>query len=556
MAPVPEPGDQVAHTFVPPLSQSLSAVAGELKPNPDSPSYVKVWLWRVLLLAVVGGILGSSIHLRHGGCLHAETDMYLVAHLSEGSFLSKIICPHNCDARFYQNRPLSHFLENVDAHFVYWSYLAGCPHFFSLLTFALLLGITWLHWGFGVTRLKMNPLTLLLLVALFWTNPNIYLAGMCLRDAKVAVSFFVYAGMCFFLSRMLRAKPDGSLWIGEPDVPRRTGFVYAGLALAACFSDPQGVFMVLLLSGVAGLWSAALRSREALLASLAGGAAVGIHTLFSIWLSPILVRRWSGFEMTAALTQAGQGGLNSSGLEAIKEGASLSCDLLSFGFGDMPAWVFCPLLLVVLAVTFMLRTETATRWSRGHLKHPGWVIGMTVLALALANVVLCSVMVARHPPVAWEDIRRAGYYGLPTVVLWLMVVTVLLKLLEERFQLSRSVVSGVLAVLLAFNVESLPTHCEINRVGHMQGFIEATPSLLKELRRLRNEPGKDGAVKFDAQKNRELADFSNMLRNPLGDINARGSVDVDVFLKSSRFLNFLRSKKGLEFYQPGELKTQ
>jgi len=505
----------------------------------------------------VGGILLSSIYVRHGGTLHAETDMYLVAHLSERPLLSKIICPHSADAKFYQCRQLSHVLENLDAHFVYWSYLAGCPHFFSLVTFACLLGITCLHWHFGVSRLRMDHVTLLLLVALFWTNPNIYLAGMCLRDAKIAAAFFVYAGMCVFLSRMLRVEGEGGVGIGEPDVPKRTVLLYASLALAACFSDPQGVFMVLLLSGGVLVWSAVLKSREALLASLAGGGAAGVHTVFSLWLAPLLVRKWSGFEMQSAFDPSDKASVHSTWLESLKAGASLSCDTMSFGLGNMPAWVFGPLLLGVLAATFTVRTETATRWTSGKLKHPGILIGMTVVTLVLANVGICSLMVARHPPVAWEDIRRGGYYGLPAVVLWLMVFTVLLRLLQDRFRLSRVVVWAVLAVLLAFNVESLPTHYRINTTGHMQGFIEATPSLLSELRRLRKEPaGKPTAAKFDTQKNCLLGDFSNMLRNPLNDISTHGSVDVEAYLKSSRYLNFLRSKKGLDFYQPGQLKTQ
>jgi hypothetical protein len=556
MASAPGPGDQVTHTIVAPLSQSPLPVTGEPVPTPNQSSRLKPWLWPGLLIAVVGGILCSSLYVRHGGCLHGETDMYLVVHLSEQSFWSKIICPHSADAKFYQHRPLSHVLENLDAHFIYWSYLIGWPHFFSLVTAGLLFAITCLHWRFGLTRLGLHPVTLLLLMALFWTNPNIYLSGMCLRAAKIAVAFFVYAGMCVFLSRMLTLQEEGGLRIAEPEVRNGAVLLYVGLALGACFSDPQGVFMVLLLSGGALVWAGLLKSREALLAASAGVSAAALHTLFSLWLAPALVSQWSGFEVNSAFHQFDAASLHSTGLELVKDGALLTCDTLSFGLGNLPCWVFCPLLLVVVAATFVARTETATCWQRGSLKHPGLPIGLTVLTLAVANAVMCSVMVARHAPVAWEDIRRAGYYGLPTVVLWLMVFTVLLKLLQDRFQLSRGVVWAVLAVLLAFNVESLPTHYRIYSIGHMQGFIEATPALLKELRRLRNEPARPATVKFDTQKNRELADFSNMLRNPLIDINARGSVDVDLFLKSSRFVNFLRSKKGLDFYQPGELKTQ
>jgi len=378
-------------------------VSGDRETKLHPPSKLQAGLWWGLLIAVVGNILGSSLYVRHGGCLHGETDMYLVVHLSERSFLSKIICPHVADAKFYQCRQLSHVLENLDAHFVYWCYLAGCPHFFSVVTFVLLLSITGLHWRFGVTRLRMDPLTLLLLVALFWTNPNVYLAGMCLRAAKIAAAFFVYAGMCLFLSRMLRVAGEGGLQIGEPDTPKRTIFLYASLALAACFSDPQGVFLVLLLSGGALVWSAMLKSKEALLAALAGGAAAGLHTLFRLWLAHVLVRKWCGFESTSAFDQSDPANLHSSALEYLKQGASLSSDTMSFGFGNLQAWVFGPVLLGVLAATFMVRTDTATRWTRGKLKHLGILIGITMLTLFLANVGMCALMVARHPPVAWAD---------------------------------------------------------------------------------------------------------------------------------------------------------
>lgn len=534
-----------------PPSQSPSPANAEHPTKANEAGNLKVWLWRGLLIAVVAGIIGSSLYVRHGGALHGETDMYLVAHLSERSFLSKIICPHSADAKFYEARPLSHLLENLDAHFVYWSYLAGYPHFFSVVTFGVLLGITCLHWHFGVHRLRLDKLTLLLLVALFWTNPNIYFAGMCLRTGKIAVAFFVYAGMCVFLSRMVRVEGADGAKIGEPDGPKNPLFLYFCLALAACFSDPQGVVMVLLLSGGAMVWSAVLKSKEALRASLAGGGACGVHTLFSLWLAPILVRKLSGFEVSNAFGHFDEAGSHSKALENLKEGASVTCDIVSFGFGDMPAWVFCAVVLGVLAAVFMLRTETATRRKSGRLKHPGILIGMTVVVLALANVAVYAVMIATHPPLAWDDILRGGYYPLPTVVFWFMALTVLLRLLQDRFRFSRGVVWSVLVVLLGFNAESLPDHFLVIGKGHLRGFIQATPSLLSELRRLGKEPaGKATARKYDTQKSSEHYEASTMLRNPMMDINMHAPIDVNAFLKSSRYLNFLRSKKGLDFYEP------
>jgi hypothetical protein len=106
-------------------------------------------------------------------------------------------------------------------------------------------------------------------------------------------------------------------------------------------------------------------------------------------------------------------------------------------------------------------------------------------------------------------------------------------------------------VLLSFNVEALPDHFLVIGKGHLRGFIQATPSLLSELRRLRKEPaGQAPARKYDTQQSRERYEVSTMLRNPMLDINMHAPIDVNAFLKSSRYVNFLRSKKGLDFYEP------
>ena len=503
------------------------------------------------MLAVVGGILCSSVWLRGGGFIHPEPDMFLVDHLSDRPYLSRILCPQIIDARDYMARPLSHVLEDFDAHLVYWSYLAGWPHFYSGLTFALLLGITCLHWHLGVNHLKLDKLSLLLLLALFWVSPNIYLAGNYFRAAKIAVAFSIYGGLYVLLTRIVRASETESARVVEPARSWRPGVLYLLAALAACFSDTQGVFLVLLFGGLAALLWVGLRSRELGLAGCAAGLACAIHTVYQFSLGPFLVRRFAGLDVANAYERLRGTGLRTQRWEHVKAGAHAASDTLSFCFGHLPWWVFGPVCFGLVIAAFLVRPEMERDSGKEKSKHAGLVIGLSVVLLLLGNVVMYVLMVARHPPLRTPELLRSGYYGLPTTVVWLMLVTVLVRLLQDRFRWRQWTVSAALAVLLAFNVESLPLHYRISKTGDYEGYIKATPYLLQALKTLRNEPDGDGtSKKFDALKSSQLEEIDNMIHNPMTDLNLRGSVEPNIFIRTSRYLNFLRSKKGLPCDQP------
>ena len=507
----------------------------------------------MLLAAVLTILLSLSIYVRHGGLLHGETDMYLVDHLGDRPYFSKIICPHSLDAVDYMARPLSHVLEHIDAHFVYWSYLAGYPHFFSVTTFAFLTVITFMLWHFGSVRLKVDRLSLLLIVALFWTSPNFFFAGCCFRTAKVSAAFFLFVGMYALLGKMVRTDGDGITRLAEPQAAKGTTLLFFLAALAACLSDPQGVAMVLLLSGVTLVWALALRSRSTGTAAFAGFIACGVHSVFNFWLGPLLVRKLCGFETSHVYPKFQGVDPHSEMWKYLKQGASVCCDLLSFICGNMPKWMFCVLLAGMIVALFMLRPTIEPRRGGGGLKHPGILMGMTVVLLFLGNWAMYSAMIARHPPLAWEDVRRSGYYPLPLTVFLFMTFPVLFKLSRDRFRFSKAAVCLILAALLLFNIESLPDHYRAQRVGHLAGYILTTPYLLTELKKLRDEkPTQGPSREYDVHRSSQLAEVWNMLRNPLGDLKASGTVDVQAYLKSSRYLNFLKSKKRLEFLQPSE----
>src|SRR5690349_21861499 len=113
--------------------------------------------WTVLVIVMLLGFIIASVIYQEGGWLFGEADWFLIDHLSDRSFFSKVICPHSHDAGQYQAREFSHVLEYIDAHFIYWSVTQKMPHFYSVMNFVLLFIISLAFWRNVTKYLKMDP---------------------------------------------------------------------------------------------------------------------------------------------------------------------------------------------------------------------------------------------------------------------------------------------------------------------------------------------------------------------------------------------------------------
>jgi hypothetical protein len=520
-------------------------------PEANTKNSINNLTWWLILIATLTGILASTICVRHGGYLAGETDMYLVDHLSDRPFLSRIICPHINDATQYQARELSHFFEDIDAHLCYWCYLAGFPHFYSILTFSFFIFISCLHWQLGQIRLGLDKLTLLLLLLVFWTNPNFYLMGTLFRMAKQGAALFVYLNLFLLLWRMLKVDESGRLRFVVPEFSKIDGACFFLASLGACFSDRQGFALVVLLGVITMVWAILMRSRKLAICSCSWLGAAGIHTFYNMWLGPAVVHKFSGFTVSFEYQKLDMAEFKSNFWMHFKQAAIVVSDTTAFVLGDISSWFFIGFMSSLLISIFFLKPHIETQRLAKKLKHPGIFIGITALAGVLGILIMYTIMIDRHAPMIWENLKRGAYYALPLNVILLAAFTLLLKLFWDRYAFQQKIVWVVLGIVVVFNVESLPEHFRIFKEGHEEGNIEASPFCIAEMKKI--SALKQTAVissKYDAAKSSELCQPENMIRNPNSDINLNGAVNGELFVNTSRYINFLKSKKGLDFYEP------
>jgi hypothetical protein len=519
-------------------------------------SNLKNWIWWGLLLAGIGAVITFSFAMRNGGFLHGEADMYLVDHLGDRPFLSKVICPHSNDADQYQATELNHLFEYVDAHLIYWSYLAGHPHFISILSFVFFLIITCITWHWATQRLKIDRVTVFLLLGLFWTNPNFFFLGCYYRMAKQASSLFIFFCLYLLLKNLLCVGDDGKLKLAFNRLSTGNSAWLFFLGLAACFSDSQGFALVVLIGGLAALWAVLRRCREWAVGGVALLAAGATHAAYLHFLGSYVVLKFSGFEVTSQFRNEAWQRFHGDMTLCFKQAVSVLTAYTAFIFGDVPDWIVWTIAGGVLAGCFWLRPNLDKPMATKRNNINGWQIFVTLASAIVGLWAIFSVMMGAHPAIAWDDVQRQGYYALPYDIMLLVTCVLLTCLFYDRFPTFRRELLWVaLGVLILFNLESLPEHLRIAQNGHLHGFIEATPEYLNKLKVLSHTPPASAPLlkKYDTIKASQLYTANDMIRNPMLDINFKGAVDGEAFAKTSRYMNFLRSKKGLSFYEPWDV---
>jgi hypothetical protein len=397
----------------------------------------------------------------------------------------------------------------------------------------------------------IDRLTVLLMLALLWTSPVVFFSGTLFRDAKIGVSAFIYFGLFLLLSRIVRIDAKGISKIDCSNSKAFSGVAYYGLALSACLCDLQGLSFMLLLSSIGVLWSIIAKGKEIITVTIASISACISFLLYNFCLGPIIVQKVTGFHASFDYQKFDRSNLTNSWWQHVRDSASLCYDTNSYLFGDLPILTSIPFIILIAISLLLLRTECNTRPFVSKAIPTGLFIVISVLMFALGEVLMYALAIARHPPLIMDDVRRDGYYGLPTTIMALAITMPLYKLVKDQFGVPKAMTRLVLIILLLFNIESMPDHFRTYRSGDMQGYWEATPQLLKELKWLQKQKAPVVISKhYDTILNTSSMERRVMLRNPLVDIYATGSVNADAFIKSSHYVNFLRSKKGLEFNQP------
>jgi len=464
----------------------------------------------------------------------------MVDHLSDRSFFSKILCPSALDASYYQGRPLNHFLEYIDAHFIYYCTLAGHPHFLSLTSYLLLAGLCLVNWHFARKILGLDPSLLLLALLLFWTTPVIFLGGVHFRTAKSGVAFLSTWLVWRLVAHLRRGAPEAVVqfkWQHWAEI-----FL---LVLGLCLMDPQGGYISLACLATVGAFLRTDRRRVALSICFAAALALTL-SLFWVWIvGPFLIRHVNGFDVSYSYGQARWRSFRQHMWVSIVtfyfwEGLTLVLDSIRFYLGNihrvLAAFIFGFAAYVAHKTTTPIATALRLRWMPklgfGFLGVMTWFI----VTIAL-NVVLLVML-----PGASEDFRRVLYFRIPTTMLVLLGATFFVHRLHTCGLVSRSALRGILIALLVSNVVAIPSHDRIGRSLFSTPYREAAPVMINALKELARLP-RPAVI-----QNRY--DFSRNARTSLKEaLRAGPDVSDQDYLNSSHYYNFLRSQYGLPFVQ-------
>jgi hypothetical protein len=262
------------------------------------------------------------------------------------------------------------------------------------------------------------------------------------------------------------------------------------------------------------------------------------HTIYGRYIGPDLIRQHTGFAVSFQYQKLPWDAFFKGFFKFMWQGLQLMGNNFRWYFANVTGGLT---LFVWAAMAWMfsrVRPASIRLQSFFGVLFVGWLV-MLILMNAL--------MVLRHEPLIWPDVRT-HYYWIPTTTLVLLGCTLAVWVLQNKFGWPAWVLRIGLAACVISNISALPEHDRIARGGHLQGYIGAAPILLKAIGELANTPEvAEPKQKFDAHKlSRIEGDWKAILKNPLEHRN----MTADDFIFSSHFYNYLRSRRDLEFKQP------
>lgn len=447
-----------------------------------------------------------------------EADLYLVDHLSQQRpLVSRILCPNEIDATEYQARELSFCTDQVDCWFIHACCKAGHPHFLSVTAALFVIVASLCNFYFMAARLALPRVQAFLCSLLFCSTPNIFFGLTYVRSSKFCVALLLFF-LIWFIILKLKTK------IGKIDAA-----VCFLLALALCWSDRQGWYMV---AATCGVLTAArfVFSKKFGLFIAATMSAAAAHMLYNFCLAPAVIKSVAGFDVSYAYQKLPWETLLHNKLYYAWAGVTTQLDTMSYFFGGVAPVV---VLGVLLFVVWKLKSERR------------WLVAGGFVLLAAMN----SLMVLRHIALLKLDVKLVAYYYVPATVLLLVATANGLTLLNKT--LSSKLATYGLLCLVASNIYNLPKAMDALHGGTMEGYILATPYLKQAIRELERAPSGASTTLYNEGRNSTCAlSPQSMIYNPYYDMVTSHTLNVQMFVYTSHFYNFLRSEKGLPFYQP------
>lgn len=455
------------------VSEPNSDVKGARVPPPARAKPIRVYLWLCFLISMVW--LASTIWIMGGGFKHFEVDVYLPYHLSSAPLLSKLYDSRVFDADCYSARELSYLFDHIDCKVIAACMHAGLPHFMSTTTLFSVVILALAIWLFCIRDLRLGMPTTMSFTLLFLTTPFILFSSSYFRTGKISVSLLTVLSV-ITLFRFYHRE--------QPLTPRRVVWTCLQLfvmATLAMLFDRQGVFLTGLAICAVILLAIGHSSQHRWYLALPFVLALVLNVLNSHIVTPHLTWAFHGYWPNLAFQEVPVGNILLKPWQYLLAGCGITVETMAFSFGNLP--------LVYFVVGWCCVVYSLWRMCpQGSANGPSFLVmvrsysplllmmGVTV-SIALLNI----LMVCRHTPLIWPDVRRF-YYWLPTSSLWFMLAAILLKQIQQHGFVPHHLLTAALFILVMGNITALPAHRAVIRAGHLKKDMALGPQMLSALR--------------------------------------------------------------------------
>jgi hypothetical protein len=399
----------------------------------------------------------------HGGLLETEATQFIPHYLDGRSLPEKVFDPRRNDFGAYQARELSYVLDWVDAQFFAALLARGAVVFVPLgAVLSSVLAAAVFHAGRRRVMPQVDPIAAALVLLLYLSGFTFLVTvGLYYRSGK-AWAVPVLLALLFTLLHAVRNEAVG----------RRAAPVVLILSLVASLLDRQGFFLVLVALAVTAAWGIRRRAARPVAAALAIAAAVA--EAYNRWLAPAIVHRVNGYWPRFKYQDISPWAPLRKPVR-LREAVEVMGDSASLLFGGLPVWM-CAMLAAVALGWWISRRRP-------------WASAATVAVVALSQVYMFALMIARHRPVYEFHDHHVWYY--PLLFQVLLVFGLLVAVAAVTPRLSTAGLWILRAALLALVVSNV-WHWAHYRAAMEPWFphvYEQSELLKRSLREGRPQPG-------------------------------------------------------------------
>jgi hypothetical protein len=455
----------------------------------------KTWHVAAVLIALFLLSLAGS----RGGILDVELDQYIPHYLSNRSFLAKTfdstmvevdpdareITWHGRKVRVVQlqrPRPLSYFVDCLDAGVIAWSVSKSFPHLLSASYVVFLLLNYVIVWIFCRGYLQLDRCTTGLLVCLLASDPVLACNLSYFRSAKPGTSTFLLAGLCMVAALLVRRRqlPSGAA--------RTAMLVFAPLLLlTACLFDEQGVLLTAILAVALFIeWRFPAGTDTSTTARTLFFSTVAVLAAFGIYGVAIHPRLCVYFADIPPLTGLGYqtGAIRNLMLEFFArtwQALFLLVDQFRFLTGcqvALPA-VLMMLWMGAAAATGAAMISAPDRPDKGAGVRRGILLHLSIAAVLV--VLTLAALCSRHEFLLRYDMRRWLYSEPTTMLLMIFLMLTTAAVLRSR-RFSRPVVQLILLGMFIGNLWTLPEHRRFLRSGYWMPRLDISIDFIDALK--------------------------------------------------------------------------